>query len=294
MPKREKKAKKEKKEPKTKVKNMIQSVVVKIGGDALKRAPRRRRAPKKPKEEEDVMARVAPAIVYQQAPTVNLPVHQAFAPVAQPAAFSVPVAKTLVETVEIPKSEPVYVPTKRETLDILGDVVTQDEFPPTANFTSIETQIKSKETPDSVYTEDPLPFSQVFGNLRFGEEEDAISEVSTTNTKPKRPHTRAPAQPKDKEIKLYMERIGGSYEEAVKEINYLRDYEKLDYNAREKWIKAHGSKKDVDKAAKGEITRIKIKPVKDKIKTVTITDAPVVATINPPVEEPQFVFAQSK
>ena len=285
--------KREKKEPKTKVKNMIQSVVVKIGGDVHKPARRRRRAPRKPKNDGDIMARVAPAIVYQQAPTAHLPTPPAFTSIPPPTPFSAPVAKTLVETIEIPKSEPVYVPSKRETLDILGDVVTQDEFPPTANFASVETKIKSKETPDRVYTEDPLPITQVLGNMRFGED-DSMSEISM-NPKPKRTHNRAPAPPSERLVNLYMERIGGSYEEAVAKIQEVRQSEKLKYNDVEKWIIAHGAKQDVEKAAKGEITRFKIPKFKNPKKaTDSIFSESSVATINPPVEEPQFVFAQSK
>lgn len=164
------------KQPK-KIKNIIQSVVVNISDHKKTTSKRKRRQPKKKATEAvDIMARIPPTIVYQS-PSVNLP--SQFTPQPQQIPFSVPVTKTLVETIEIPKSEPLSLPSKRETLESLGDVVHEFEFAPTANFISEKDRINSQLTSDKVYTEEPFSQSSVQGNTKFGEEESVLSQKSS-------------------------------------------------------------------------------------------------------------------
>lgn len=67
---------------------------------------------------------------------------------------------------------------KQGNIEILGDELTKDEFPPTANFISPVEKQKSQETPDKVYTEEPQNFkSVVSGNQSFGVD---ISQVEAT------------------------------------------------------------------------------------------------------------------
>ena len=149
-----KKIKKNVKSVKTKddVKNITQTVVVNI--PETKKPARKRRARKTaPKEEIDVNARVSPAVVYFQAPSVNLP-----------SPFNPPKPTPFLE-------EPVKLipPTKSDTLAVLGDVVSQSEFAPTANFISETDKIKSQSSMIKPITiqkafEDP----PVFANTRFG------------------------------------------------------------------------------------------------------------------------------
>jgi hypothetical protein len=135
-----------------KVKNIIQQVIVNVS-DTKTKKPRKRRARKSaPKQEIDVNARVSPAVVYFQAPSVNLP---------NP--FNPPKATPFLE-------EPVKLvaPTKTDTLAVLGDVVSEAEFAPTANFISEKEKVKSQSTIikptliEKAFEEPP-----VFGNTRF-------------------------------------------------------------------------------------------------------------------------------
>lgn len=135
-----------------KVKNIIQSVVVNVS-DTKTKKPRKRRARKSaPKEDVDIMQRVSPSIVYVQAPSVNLP--NPFNP-PKPTPF-------LEEPVKL------VAPTKTDTLAVLGDVVTQAEFAPTANFISEKEKVKSQSTIIKPITiEKAFEEPPVFGNTRF-------------------------------------------------------------------------------------------------------------------------------
>lgn len=150
-----------------KVKNIIQSVVVNIS-DLKTKKPRKKRAKKSaPKEEVDIMQRVSPSIVYVQAPSVNLP-----------SPFNQPKATPFLE-------EPVKLvaPTKTDTLAVLGDVVSQAEFAPTANFVSEKEKVKSQSTIISPITiEKAFEEPKVFGSSRFGVPNNETLTVSDTNT----------------------------------------------------------------------------------------------------------------
>lgn len=151
------------KQPK-KIKNIIQSVVVNVQ-DAKTKKPRKRRARKTaPKEDVDIMARVNPAVVYFQAPSVNLP-----------SPFNPPKPTPFLE-------EPVKLipPTKSDTLAVLGDVVSVGEFAPTANFISETDKIKSQSsiikpiTIQKAFEEPPL-----FSNTRFGLDYEPLTRASS-------------------------------------------------------------------------------------------------------------------
>lgn len=187
-------------------KNVIQQVIVKLDEGVKKVQKRRRRTAKRqPKREEvSVISSVAPAIVYQQAPMVNLP--PAFTPPPPPPAFKPVAVKSLAEmatmteptkraTLTDVQGESMEIPPKaikRPTLtdvqgdsiiiqakpikevDIpkiekIGDTVTMGEFPPTANFISPFDLQKAQETNEKIYTEEPETFkSKVAGDETFG------------------------------------------------------------------------------------------------------------------------------
>lgn len=287
-----------KREPKRKIKNIIQSVVVNVGD--IKKVSKRKRAPRRrPKKEEvDIMARVAPSIVYLPSPSVNVPVPAAFTPQPPPVPFSAPVARTFTETIEVPKSQPIDLPTKSETLDMLGDVVTQSEFIPTANFISETEKIKGQTTQDSIYTVDPLPITEVAGNYKFGELETASSMMSDTmsdttsmittdgNTKKKRAYNASEKPPSNRLIELYMNRIGGSYAEGLNAIKEKKQ-EGLEYNDIEKYIIKLGKEIDAKKREQGLISIPSRKASKATKKTVSIPAD--VETMSSPIEE-KFIF----
>ena len=144
-----------------KVKNIIQQVIVNVS-DVKKKSTRKRRPRKRvPKEAEDIMARVAPSIVYFQAPSVNLP-----------APFSTQVPRTLSESVAkepyVKASEPIKISQPNDSLDKIGDNISEKEFAPTANFISTQAKLKAKSIiarqndMPNVFEEPP-----VFGNTRF-------------------------------------------------------------------------------------------------------------------------------
>jgi hypothetical protein len=279
-----------KREPKRKIKNIIQSVVVNVGD--IKKVSKRKRAPRRrPKKEEvDIMARVAPSIVYVPSPSVNVPVPAAFTPQPPPVPFSAPVARTFTETIEVPKSQPIDLPVKSETLDMLGDVVTQSEFIPTANFISETEKIKGQTTQDSIYTVDPLPITEVAGNYKFGELETAPSMMkdntkmitSDANTKKRNP-------PSDKLINLYMKRVGGGYGEARNAIDERYDMGEK-YNQVEKYIKSLGAEKEFKMKSIGLLSSSKSKRKSNaKSKRIVIDEEDQIETMSSPIRE-NFIF----
>lgn len=159
---------KEKKEPtKKKVKNIIQQVVVNIGDKKVKRT--RRRSRKQPKEAENIMDRVAPAVVYFPGPTVNLPPVPSEPKHPSQGTFSnIPIAEaTVIGGIgDIPVVRPVN---QSNAIKAVGNPINQNEFGPTANFISEKDKEKDFYTPDIVYTAEPESFkSPVLGNTRFG------------------------------------------------------------------------------------------------------------------------------
>lgn len=109
------KSKKEKKEPK-KVKNIIQQVIVKVGTQEKRKSKGRKRpAKKEPKETPiNVMANIPPSIIYQQAPSVNIP--PAFTTPTTPAPFASPIPKkSLAEIAIMTEPEPAKISIATET-----------------------------------------------------------------------------------------------------------------------------------------------------------------------------------
>jgi hypothetical protein len=146
-----------------KVKNIIQQVIVNVS-DTKTKKPRKRRARKSaPKEAEDIMSRVSPAVVYFQAPSVNLP--NPFNP-PKPTPF-------LEEPVKL------VAPTKSDTLAVLGDVVSQAEFAPTSNFISEKEKVKSQSSIiKPIEIQKAFDEPPVFGSSRFGNPNNETLTVS--------------------------------------------------------------------------------------------------------------------
>lgn len=207
------------KQPK-KIKNIIQQVIVNVS-DAKKKKPARKRRARKtaPKEDIDVMARVSPAVVYFPAPSVNLP-----------SPFNPPKPTPFLE-------EPVKLipPTKSDTLAVLGDVVSQGEFAPTANFISEKDKIKSQSSIIKPITiqkafEDP----NVFGNTRFGIDYEPLTrESSVVETErlyePKRPKpkTKSFKSMKKQELQeLYRTQMGSDPDAKMTRFGLIQSIEK--------------------------------------------------------------------
>tara|TARA_R110002126_G_scaffold278248_1_gene424758 strand:- start:717 stop:1358 length:642 start_codon:yes stop_codon:yes gene_type:complete len=201
-----------------KVKNIIQQVIVNVS-DVKKKSTRKRRARKSaPKEDVDIMQRVSPSIVYVQAPSVNLP-----------SPFNPPKPTPFLE-------EPVKLvaPTKTDTLAVLGDVVTQSEFTPTANFVSEKEKVKSQSTIIKPITiEKAFEEPPVFGNSRFGNPNNETLTVSDTVTErlyqPKISSTKTKSfkSMKKKELQeLYRTKMGSDPDAKLTRFGLIQSIEK--------------------------------------------------------------------
>jgi hypothetical protein len=74
-------------------------------------------------------------------------------------------------------------PTKSDTLAVLGDVVSQNEFAPTANFISESDKIKSQSTIIKPITiQKAFEEPPVFGNSRFGNPDNENLTISDSGT----------------------------------------------------------------------------------------------------------------
>ena len=204
-----------------KVKNIIQQVIVNVS-DTKTKKPRKRRARKSaPKEAEDIMARVSPAVVYFPAPSVNLP-----------SPFNPPKATPFLE-------EPVKLipPTKSDTLAVLGDVVSQAEFAPTANFISEKEKVKSQSTIiKPIEIQKAFDEPPVFGNSRFGNPNNETLTVSDYPTE--RIYQRKVPKPKEKSFKsmkkaelqeLYRTKMGSNPDAKLTRFGLIQSLEKA-YN----------------------------------------------------------------
>lgn len=168
---------------------VIQKVIVKIG-EMKKEKKARRRARRRVMEEQplQIQAAVPANVIYQTG-------YGAFQP--PPAAPSISQGITIQEGRKIgekPKMEWQDVgvgtegiveilekPSKRETLDMLGDVVNINEFPPNANFVSPIIEHATEPINSRIFTEQVLPSERVVGNYRFGEEQKESSMSAPTD-----------------------------------------------------------------------------------------------------------------
>jgi len=239
---------KEAKEPKTKIKNIVQNVIVKLDGEKVIR--RRRRRVSKPKQAADsvnISASIPPAVIYQTSPAIIQPSSQIIPPKPSmvPAAFDVKVPEkfaaksevSFLQDIENEISKPIEIKTKAEQMeDFIApvDKITAGEFGPTANFISPEQRIKTQETPDRVYTEEPAAFkSEVLGDTYFGE--PVLSLKSLTPRSPpfeapdletvesprtKTPHTQRDKLPTKKALyTIVMDKYNLSMNKAKEKVN---------------------------------------------------------------------------
>lgn len=217
MPKKIKGPKKsqEKKKPRVKLsQKVIQKVIVKIGEHKkAKKARRREKKQAKELESQPVQTAVPANVTYQTG-------YGLFQPPQQPQTISVPFTTnnqppSSFEKAAQPRQsreswqdvgvgregiiEILEKPTKKETLENLGDVVSRDEFPPNANFVSSLVENRTENINSPLYTQQVLPQEQVQGNYRFGEYEEVMvqpkprrsklpEDVEITGSRPKKPN----------------------------------------------------------------------------------------------------------
>lgn len=167
---------------------VIQKVIVKIG-EMKKEKKARRRAKRRVMEEQplQIQAAVPANVIYQTG-------YGAFQP--PPAAPSISQGITIQEGRKIgekPKEwqdvgvgregivEILDKPSRRETLDMLGDVVNINEFAPNANFVSPIIENATEPINSRIFTEQVLPSERVVGNYRFEEEQKESSMSAPTD-----------------------------------------------------------------------------------------------------------------
>lgn len=168
---------------------VIQKVIVKIG-EMKKEKKARRRARRRVMEEQPLQIQTAvPAnVIYQTG-------YGAFQPP--------PVAPTISQSITMPEGRKIGEkpkmewqdvgvgtegiveildrPSRRETLDMLGDVVNINEFGPNANFVSPIIEHATEPINSRIFTEQVLPSERVVGNYRFGEEQKESSMSAPTD-----------------------------------------------------------------------------------------------------------------
>lgn len=186
-------------EHKTKVKNIIQNVVVKLDGEPRRKRRARGRPRKKASERETLIvpASIPAPVIYQTpSPVIHANITPPPPPIPPsstspiPATFNIPTPtpafskkeeKPLISEISsikyVAEPKPEMKSASTETKEESSWGVGSEEFAPTASFASSEEITKSKMTPVKVYIEEPEPFkSVVSGNERFGVDESQTSE----------------------------------------------------------------------------------------------------------------------
>lgn len=135
---------------------------------------RSRRGGTKPPTESMPQAPVVPNVIYQTvAPSIPQQFYQS--PVQQ---FEQPKPRRIIdEIVEPVQKSRTSIPEFVDIVNDIGDTIYKDEFPPTANFISTNDLLKSQQTNEQLYKDEPFE-NRVEGNLRFGQNEfnDAYNE----------------------------------------------------------------------------------------------------------------------